>query len=352
MLVKDLPESVLSTLRLGTAIPALPLCLDKNRKFDERHQRALIRYYLDAGVGGIAVAVHSTQFQIREPSVGLFKPLLELVAEEVKRQKRKTVLIAGVCGKEKQAVSEAETARSLGYHACLASLAAYRNCPIEESIGHCRKVAAVMPVFGFYMQTAVGGTLLPLSFWRKFSEIENILGIKIAPFNRYQTMDVVRAVAESGRENEILLYTGNDDSIVADLLTEFKVSTFQGEKRIRIRGGLLGHWGVWTRKAVELLEDIKRVRDMESVPAQMLTIGAEVTDMNAVIFDAANGFYGCIPGIHEVLFRQGLMQTPYCLNPDEQLSPGQKEEIGRVIKAYPHLVDDDFVLENLHQWLS
>jgi len=352
MNVKNLPESVLSTLRRGTVIPALPLCLDGNRKFDERHQRAVIRYYIDAGVGGIAVAVHSTQFQIRDPSVGLFKPLLELVAEEVKLCGREIFLVAGACGSKKQAVEEAETACFLGYHACLASLSAYRSSPVDESVDHCKSIAELMPIFGFYMQATVGGARLPLPFWRKFAGIDNVLGIKIAPFNRYQTFDVVRAVAESGRENEILLYTGNDDSIVSDLLTEFHVPTFSGEKCVRIRGGLLGHWGVWTRKAVQLLEDIKKVRYTGSIPGRLLTRGAEVTDMNAAIFDAANGFHGCIPGINEVLFGQGLMQTSHCINPEEGMSPGQKQEIERVIKSYPHLVDDDFVSENLHRWLE
>lgn len=332
----------------GHVIPAHPLALNASRKLDERRQRALTRYYLAAGAGGIAVGVHTTQFAIRDPRIALFEPVLELAMEEMRDQPvaKPIAKIAGVCGPLHQAVKEAETARLLGYHAVLLGLGALRDALIDELIDHVRAIAAISPVIGFYLQTAVGGRVLPYCFWRRFAEIENVVAVKIAPFNRYQTLDVVRAVVESGRANEIALYTGNDDNIVVDLLTAFE---FDGE-RVSIAGGLLGHWAVWTHKAVAQLVDLKSYRNA-AIPGSVLTLAQQVTDANAALFDAANGFHGCIAGINEVLRRQGLLEGRWCLDPDEDLSPGQTEEIDRVCEAYPHLRDDSFVQEHLHEWL-
>jgi dihydrodipicolinate synthase/N-acetylneuraminate lyase len=328
-------------LRRGVVIPAHPLALDANRKLDERRQRALTRYYLAAGSGGVAVGVHTTQFEIRDPKVALYHPVLALAMDELRSTD--AIRVAGVVGQTAQAVKEAELAARCGYQAGLLSLAALRNAGVPELIEHARAVASVIPVFGFYLQPAVGGRVLPYEFWRKFVEIENVVAIKMAPFNRYQTLDVVRAVAESGRAGDIALYTGNDDSIVADLLTPFRF----GNQTVRIVGGLLGHWSVWARRAVELLE---RVHNEPEWPG-WLTLAAEVTDSNAAFFDAANQFAGCIAGLHEVLRRQGLLAGRWCLNPAEDLSPGQMQEINRVYTAYPHLNDDDFVRRHLDEWL-
>lgn len=334
----------------GLAIPALPLALDQNRTWDQRHQRAVIRYYLDAGVGGIAVGVHSTQFEIREPQHALFEPLLNFASREMDAwiaDSRPVVKIAGICGKTTQAVAEAEVARGAGYHASLLSLAAWKTEPVEEILDHCRAVAEIIPIIGFYLQPAVGGRALPYSFWKGFSQIPNVVAIKMAPFNRYQTFDVVRAVMESGRE-DIALYTGNDDNIAADLLTPWVVD---GKKRF-IVGGLLGQFGVWTKRAVELLEEIKAVRKEPVIPTEWLTRNAAWTDANAAVFDAANGFSGVLCGIHEVLRRQRLLANNHCLNPEEKLSPGQAEELDRVTAAYPWLTDDDFVAENRERWFG
>lgn len=330
-------------LRGGLVIPAHPLALDRERKLDERRQRALTRYYLAAGAGGIAVAVHTTQFAIRDPRIGLFKPVLELVMEEMRYAN--IVKIAGVCGKTQQAAAEAETAKSLGYDAVLLSLADLRGEPVPALLDHARAVASVIPVLGFYLQPSVGGCVLPYSFWRQFAEIENVVGIKIAPFNRYQTLDAVRAVADSGRAREISLYTGNDDHILLDLLTEFDL----GGQRLRIVGGLLGHWAVWTKCAVSQLRLVKGIED--AVPAGLLTLAEQVTDANAALFDPAHGFRGCIAGVHEILHRQGLLEGRWCLDPQEDLSPGQSQEIDRVCQSYPHLQDDAFVREHLDEWL-
>jgi len=338
----------------GQVIPAHPLALTAERKFDERHQKALARYYVAAGSGGLAVGVHSTQFEIRDPQHNLFQPVLELAAqtldEELQRNPRPFAKIAGVCGQTKQAVAEAELAVSLGYDAGLLSLAAWRDADDAVLLQHCRAVAEIIPVIGFYLQPSVGGRVLSYEFWRAFAEIPNVVAIKIAPFNRYQTLDVVRAVAESGRD-DIALYTGNDDNIVVDLLTRFQINVNGKSVERIIVGGLLGHWAVWTRRAVELLEEIKTARQEPQLDASWLTRAIAVTDSNAVFFDAANRFAGCIPGIHEVLRRQGLLQGTWCLNPHEELSPGQAEEIDRVIRAYPELNDDDFVAEHRDEWL-
>ena len=330
-------------LHHGIAIPAHPLALTAQRKLDERRQRAMARYYIAAGVGGLAVGVHTTQFAIRDPQIDLFKPVLELAKEEMDRAARPLVRIGGICGATPQAVAEAELLRGLGYHAGLLSLGALRAATEDEMIAHCRAVAQVIPVVGFYLQPSVGGRVLPYSFWRRFAEIENIIAIKMAPFNRYQTLDVVRAVIEAGRD-DIALYTGNDDNIVADFLTPYR---YAGKER-RIVGGLLGHWSVWTRRAVELLE---QCRNAEAT-SELLRLGIEVTDSNAAFFDSANAFHGCIAGLHEVLRRQGLLEGLWCLDEHEDLSPGQMEEIDRVYAAYPHLNDDAFVLERRDEWLK
>ncbi|MDZ7392047.1 MAG: dihydrodipicolinate synthase family protein [candidate division KSB1 bacterium] len=337
-------------------IPAHPLALTPRRRLDERHQRALTRYYLDAGAGGVAVAVHTTQFAIRKKGVDLLRPVLALASEEVdayaKATGRPILKVAGVVGTTRQAVREATLARELGYHTVLVSLSALKQASNAELIAHCRAVARVLPLFGFYLQPAVGGRPLDVDFWRRFALIDNVVAIKIAPFNRYQTLDVVRGVVESGRADEIALYTGNDDNIVCDLLTPFAVRTGQTQVTVRIVGGLLGHWAVWTRKAVELLTRIRSlVKQGEPVPGDLLALGVQVTDCNSAFFDAAHGFAGCIVGIHEVLRRQGLLQGTWTLDPQERLSPRQKAEIDRVYAAYPHLNDDDFVRANLDKWL-
>jgi dihydrodipicolinate synthase/N-acetylneuraminate lyase len=338
-------------LQKGLVIPAHPLALTRERKLDERRQRALTRYYLAAGAMSIAVGVHTTQFAVRDPKYNLLRPVLELAAEEAR--KHDVAKIAGVCGKLKQATTEAELAKSLGYDAALLSLAALREASVPALLDHTRAIASIIPVVGFYLQPAVGGRLLPYEFWREFAEIPNVVAVKIAPFNRYQTLDVVRAVVESGRTDEIALYTGNDDNIVADLLTEFDF----GGKRARIVGGLLGHWAVWTRRAVTLVQCIKETvanpqKDASSTKT-LLTIAAQVTDMNSAVFDTRNDFRGCIPGIHEVLRRQGLLEGRWCLDPNEDLSPGQSEELDRICSTYPELClpDDTFIRENLDSWL-
>jgi dihydrodipicolinate synthase/N-acetylneuraminate lyase len=354
-------QKVLKVLQRGVVIPACPLALDGRRKLDERRQRAVCRYYSAAGAGGLAVGVHTTQFAIRDPKVGLFRPVLALAAEEFNRADRgriePLVRVAGAVGRTEQAVSEAELARDLGYHAVLLSLAAMKGAGDDELIAHCTAVASVIPLIGFYLQPAVGGRVLPYSFWRRFAEIRNVAAIKIAPFNRYQTIDVVRAVAEAGRA-DVALYTGNDDNIVTDLVTPFHfglgsrgAGTAAGERRIV--GGLLGQWAVWTKKAVELLEFCHAAvrKGGDAMPAVLLRMNVQLTDANAAVFDAANGFAGCIAGIHEVLRRQGLLENILTLDEHETLGPGQAKEIDRVYRAYPHLNDDDFVAKHRDEWL-
>ena len=315
-------------------IPAHPLALNAQRKLDEQRQRALTRYYIESGAGGIAVGVHTTQFTIRDPKIALLRPVLELAMDAAKGAS--ITMIAGVCGQRAQAIQEAELAASLGYHAALLSLGALRDATVAELLEHSRAVASVIPVIGFYLQPSVGGRLLPYEFWRQFAEIENVIAIKIAPFNRYQTLDVLRGVVESGRSDQIALYTGNDDNILIDLLTTFDF----GGKRIQFTGGLLGHWAVWTRAAVEQLKRVKEIRASGGpIPAEMLTLAQQITESNAAIFDPSHGFHGCIPGIHEVLRRQGLLEGRWCLDPHEELSPGQMEEIDRIYRIYPHLTN-------------
>jgi dihydrodipicolinate synthase/N-acetylneuraminate lyase len=349
------PGWVTARLRYGLVVPAHPLALSAAGKMDERRQRALTRYYHAAGAGGIAVGVHTTQFAIRKPEHSLLEPVLCLASETADACDAatggNTVKIAGICGRTPQAVSESMLAAKHGYHAGLLSLGAMKEATDDFLIEHCRSVAAEIPLVGFYLQPAAGGRVLPFSFWRRFAEIPNVLAIKVAPFNRYQTLDVVRAVAESGRAEEIALYTGNDDNIVLDLLTEYSVPVAGAEVRVTMAGGLLGHWACWTRRAVELLEYCRETRGSQAVLSSALTLAAQITDSNAAFFDAAHNFAGCIPGIHEVLRRQGLLSSIRCLDPNETLSPGQSAEIDRVMAAYPHLGDDSFVREHIDEWL-
>lgn len=348
---RDLPDSVVGLLRRGTVIPAHPLALTPQRQVDERRQRALGRYYIDAGSGGLAVGVHTTQFEIRE--AGFYERVLEIAADTMQTWTGKPLIgIAGLAGRTDQAIGEATTARALGYHAGLLSLAAFKDAGEDEIIEHCRRIAEELPLVGFYLQPAVGGRLLPASFWRRFAGIDNVVAIKIAPFHRYRTLDVVRGVVEAGAEERITLYTGNDDHIVLDLLVPFAMSRDGQEIRVRIKGGLLGHWSVWTRQAVALLQRIHDAIESGAVDADLLALDSQVTDCNSAFFDVANDFKGCIAGCHEVLRRQGLMENIACLNPEETLGPGQAAEIDRIYRAYPELNDDAFVRENLERWLS
>jgi dihydrodipicolinate synthase/N-acetylneuraminate lyase len=368
----------------GQVIPAHPLALDRNRKLDERHQRALTFYYAASGAGGVAVGVHTTQFEIRNPRHGLLAPVLELAADaagealevpDSNYRAGELALIAGVCGPTAQAMREATLACDLGYDAGLLSLAGWNDASDAELLEHCREVASAIPIIGFYLQPAVGGRELGYDFWRELAEIPELVAIKVAPFDRYRTLDVIRAVADSGRY-DVALYTGNDDNIVVDLLTRFPLpgGTLPGAARAartrenidgvialhpdraldrapRMVGGLLGHWAFWTSRAVQLLGEIADVREDDELDAAWLTRAAQITDANGAIFDARNGFAGCIPGIHEILRRQGLLEGTWCLDPDESLSPGQIEEIDRVRAAYPWMNDDDFVAERLYDWL-
>ena len=344
-------DEVRAALRRGLVIPAHPLALTAERRLDERRQTALTRYYCDAGAGGVAVGVHTTQFAIRDPKVGLLEPVLRLAIQAVRahrdRSGSRLVTVAGICGPTRQAVTEAELARSLGYDLALLSLGALGAATNEQLLAHCRRVADVIPIFGFYLQPAVGGRVLDYGFWRGLLERVDVAAIKVAPFDRYQTLDVARAVADSGRGGDVALYTGNDDNFVADLLT-----SFPGAAPVRFAGGLLGQWAMWTSKAVDLLSRAREARRSGAGVADLLAEGAQLTDANAAIFDASHAFAGCIPGIHEVLRAQGLLAGRWCLDPREELSPGQLEDIERVRTAYPRLADDAFVHENRDRWLA
>ena len=347
----DWPADVLALLRRGAVIPAHLLALDAGRKLDSRRQRALARYYLDAGAGGLAVGVHSTQFAIRE--AGLYQPVLQLAMDAAESWgRRPLVMIAGIAGNTAQARREAVTARDLGYHAGLLSLAAMKSATEDELIAHCGAIAAEIPVVGFYLQPAVGGLHLPASFWRRLAAIDNVVAIKMAPFNRYRTLDVMRGVVEARAEERITLYTGNDDHIVLDLVTPFVVKRGGGDVSLRIKGGLLGHWSVWTKTAVELLARIQVAVAAGAIAPELLALDSKVTDCNSVFFDVAHDFHGCIAGCHEVLRRQGLLEGIWCLDPDEGLSPGQAEEISRVFASYPEFDDSVFVLANRDRWLA
>ncbi|MHB1862539.1 MAG: dihydrodipicolinate synthase family protein [Gemmatimonadaceae bacterium] len=340
-------------LRQGQVIPAHPLALTPRRTLDERRQRALTRYYVDAGAGGIAVGVHTTQFAIRRH--GMFRPVLELAAETARAalppSRPAFALVAGVCGPVRQAVAEASIARALGYDLALVSLAGLDAGNHRALVHHCRAVSEVIPLFGFYLQPAVGGPVLSYAFWRELCELPGLWAVKVAPFNRYATHDVVRAVVESGRD-DVALYTGNDDNIVADLVTPFRIAVGGTMRERWMDGGLLGQWAVWTQQAVALLRDAKRARARRVVPSSLLAMGSALTVANSAIFDAPHGFAGSIPGIHEVLRAQGLMRGVWCLDPRESLSPGQRQAIARVRRAYPTLADDVFVRDNLERWLS
>lgn len=353
MALTPLTTALRRELQAGLAIPACPLALNAQRRWDERHQRALVRYYVAAGAGGIAAAVHTTQFALRDPQHGLFRPLLELVAGEMGATEagRERLRITGVCGATPQAVDEAGWAANTGYHAALLSLGAWRTAPEADVLEHVAEVGSILPIIGFYLQPAVGGRVLTPAFWRRLAELECVIAIKIAPFNRYQTLDVMRAVAESGR-TDLALYTGNDDHIVGDLLTPYRFVVDGRTLERRMVGGLLGHWAVWTRTAVALHAECRRVAESgAAIPREFLVRGQAVTDANAAFFDAAHGFAGCIAGLHEVLRRQGLLEGTWCLNPHETLSPGQSEEIDRVLAAYPDLSDDAFVAQHRDAWL-
>lgn len=347
-------EIALEILKKGTVIPATPLALDENRKLSKKGLRLLMNYYLNCGVGGIATAVHTTQFEIRDPEVNLFEPVLKIVSEEIDKFEAKEnkviVKVAGVCGPIEQAVKEAELAKKYGYDAVLLSPGGLNHMPESYLIERTKAVAAVMPVIGFYLQTAVGGRVFSYNYWEQVCATDNVVAIKCASFNRYTTLDVVRACAMSERCKDITLYTGNDDNIVADLMTKYKFRKGNVEISKNFEGGLLGHWSVWTRKAVEIFNCVKAEREDSSKTAELLTLAAEVTDTNSAFFDTANGFKGCIAGLHEVLRRQGLMENINCLNPEEKMSEGQVEEIERVYAMYPHLNDDAFIAANIDAW--
>lgn len=376
-MTSSINPAIHAILTRGVVIPASPLALDGQRCLDQRRQRALWRYYAAAGAGGVAVGVHTTQFAIRDPKIALHRPLLALAAEEFARldatRREPLVRVAGVCGRTEQAAAEATLARDLGFHAGLLSLGAMRDADDHALLAHCRAVADVIPLFGFYLQPAVGGRVLPYGFWRRFVQIPNVVAIKVAPFNRYQTIDVVRALAESGR-SDIALYTGNDDNIILDLVTPYRFNVGGRVVERRFVGGLLGHWAVWTRRAVELLdcchrvatplspggrgvggegaEAQKRVQNGGASLENLLRLNVDVTDANAALFDVAHDYAGCIAGIHEVLRRQGLLEGTWCLDPNETLSPGQSEDLDRVLRMYTHLTDDAFVAEHREEWLK
>jgi hypothetical protein len=347
----DWPAAVRQALRDGVAIPAHPLALNADRQFDPRRQTALSRYYIDAGAGGLAVGVHTTQFAIRE--AGLYRPVLELAQKTVSSwSSRPMIMIAGLAGRTEQAIREADLAVGLGYHAGLLSLAAMKGASEDELIAHCTAIAGRIPLIGFYLQPAVGGIILSAQFWKRFAAIENVVAIKMAPFHRYRTLDVIRGVVEARAEDIITLYTGNDDHIVLDLLAPFPVIRNGETVTVRIKGGLLGHWSVWTKNAVDLLAKIHAAVAAQSVPAELMALDAQVTDCNSAVFDVVNNFHGVIAGCHEVLRRQGLLEGIWCLDPQETLGPGQSAEIDRVYASYPHLNDDAFVRANLDRWLS
>ena len=347
----DIKSEVRKLIADGTVIPAHPLALDAGRKLDIRHQRALSRYYIDAGAGGLAVGVHTTQFAIRD--VGLYRPVLELAAETAANwTKRPLAMVAGLAGPTQQAIAEAQTARGIGYHAGLLSLAAMKSASEDEIIAHCADVAREIPLVGFYLQPAVGGVILSANFWRRFADIDNVIAIKIAPFNRYRTLDVLRGVAAAGALDRIALYTGNDDHILLDLTLPFDLRDNGVTTRAYFKGGLLGHWSVWTAAAIKQFEMCKAARGKDTLPADLLALDARVTDCNSAFFDVANNFHGCIAGCHEILRRQGMMQGLWCLDPNEGLSPGQMQEIDRVCREHADLSDDDFVAEHLQKWLA
>ena len=352
-----LPPGIDDKLRAGCVIPAHPLALTDDCRLDEQRQRVLTRYYLAAGAGGLAVGVHTTQFAIHDPTVGWYRPVLQLAAETADTfcaaaTREAPILIAGIVGDTKQAVEEAITARELGYHIGLLSLTALRGRSTNELIDHARNVGRVIPLMGFYLQETISGMVLPRDFWQRLVEIEEIVAIKIAPFNRYQTLEVLEAVAASGRGGEIALYTGNDDNILIDLLTSWEFATGGRVVELAIVGGLLGQWACWTKRAVEHLDRVKEIRAVKhSIPQDMLTLAAQMTLANRAVFDAENGFAGCIPGISYALKKQGLMANTKTLAANERLSPDQATQIDQIVRNYPHLTDDEFVKQNIASWM-
>ncbi len=354
----QLPRTILKILLDGVPIVAHPLALNKERKFDERRQLALTAYYISAGAGGIAIGVHTTQFKVHDPKLGLYNKLLELTStfiDECEKKVGKTIIrIAGVLGDLNQALQEAKTAYKYGYHAALVSVHHLKGYDHDKIVEYIKAISNEIPIFGFYLQPAVGGIKLSYKFWLKlFREVDNIVAVKVAPFNRYYTLDVVRALVDSERENEIALYTGNDDSIIFDLISSYRIRRRNGDEvEVRIVGGLLGHWAFWTRKSMEIYYYLKSIRNSSTIPREVLVLANQVTDVNSAVFDAFNDFRGCIPGIHEMLKRSGLLETNLTLDPEETLSPGQLEEIDRVYNSYPHLRDDKFVSQHLDEWLN
>jgi dihydrodipicolinate synthase/N-acetylneuraminate lyase len=352
------PDRIVKALQDGLVIPAHPLALNRDKTLDESHQRALSRYYLDAGAGGLAVGVHTTEFAIHDPKVGLYRPVLELAVDTVRSWKPMVALsgpplmVAGIIGETRQAVAEAETARELGYDVGLLGLGALRGYTDEQLVEHARQVARVLPIMGFYLQPAVGGRVLSELFWRGLAEIPNLVAIKMAPFNRYYTLTVIRAVAAAGRAGTIALYTGNDDSILVDLLTRFEIATGAGTIPVDVVGGLLGHWAYWTKRAVEQLDQVRAAKRSGTIPGKLLTLAAQVTESNQAVFDPENAFRGCIAGILYVLASSGLVAGVHPLGSEEGLAPGQAEKIDAVMSRYPHLVDREFVAENLDRWLA
>ncbi len=350
--------AILDRLLTGCVIPAHPLALSGPHSIDTRRQKALTRYYLDAGAGGLAVGVHTTQFALHDPQVGLLRPVLELAAQCAREHPEEShqappVMIAGILGETPQAVREAGMARDLGYHLGLLSLTALAGKSVGELIDHARQVAQVIPIMGFYLQPAISRMVLSAEFWREFVQIPELRAIKVAPFNRYQTLDVLEVVAHSGRAAEIALYTGNDDSIITDLLSSFEFPVNGKTVTLRFAGGLLGQWACWTKRAVEHLQQIKEIQARQApVPAELLTLGAQLTRANQAIFDADHNFAGCIPGILHVLKRQGLVSDVRTIDTRECLSPGQARRIDHVIQDYPQLTDNDFVEQHLERWLS
>lgn len=347
-------QSVKNKLHEGVVIPAHPLALTHDKQLDETRQRALTRYYIDAGAGGMAVGVHTTQFEIRDPEFNLFEKVLKMAIEETEKANapESFIKIAGICGPIEQAVKEAKYSKEIGYDLGLLSMGGLDDYTEDELIERAERVGEEIPLVGFYLQPAVGGRVFSFDFWKRFADIPSVYAIKMAPFNRYQTFDVVRAVCSSERNEEIALYTGNDDNIVADLLTPYRVKVGDRTVEKRIVGGLLGHWAVWTKQVVSLFSEIKRAQSDTHIPKDLLVLGQEITDANAALFDASNQFKGSIAGINEVLSRSGLLQGNWCLMDKEKLSPGQSEEIDRIYSSYPHLTDDEFIKENLSKWLS
>lgn len=301
------------------------------------------------------MGVHTTQFAIRKK--GLYEPVLRLAVDTVSdlRARRPIIKVAGVSGTPEQAVAEAQLAADLGYDLALVIPGGSKT--EDELLEKVRLVSSVIPVFGFYLQPAVGGMPLSFKFWRILSDIEGVAAIKIAPFDRYRTFDVMRGVLMSERCSEIALYTGNDDNIVADLFASLS-AVVGGEKReVRFVGGLLGQWAVWTRRAVSTLAMVKRARKGGLVPAEMRELfeeAGEMTEANAVIFDATNDFKGSIAGIGEVLRRQGLTANSKTLESRDSLSPGQSREIEEMLIRHPslHTEDDEMIRQRLDQWLA